>query len=349
MPALAFQRALSRAEQNIGPLGRLGLLEPALPIASARYLAGMPAGTRVLTQYEAGGSLGFWLDGRVRTFVDSRTMVLFDDLQFALARDAFRSREQLDRTAARYRADAVVIKRSDAICAELSPPWQPVVVSRCGRRSHAHRGAVPLAALAACGPDYLRADACADAGAALERDIARLRGVQPSALLDFLDATRLAACRHDLDGSARRLPSHARAKVSKPNATCSPAGSRSRATAATDLVALGHWGAAGDMRAWDVLQKALLAGKIESAELLPFARSSVAQLDDCTPAALRELLAELCIDAGDPACAQFHGLRAALAGSAHADELLHWLSEHAQTEALRQDARAGRTTLRGSR
>lgn len=349
VPAFAFQRALARAEQNIGPLGRLGLVEHVLPIASARYLARMPAGTRALTQYDAGGSLGFWLDGRVRTFVDSRTMVLFDDLQFALARDAFRTREQLDRTAARYRADAVVVKRSDAICAELSPPWQPVVVEPLWTTFSRAPGAVPLAAVAACGPDYLHADACADAGATLERDIARLRSVQPSALLDFLDATRLAACRHDLDGSAHRLPSQARAEGFEAERD-RLAGRLALAGhgPATDLVALGRWAAAGDMRAWDVLQQALLAGKIESAKLLPFARSAVAQLDDRTPATLRELLAELCIDAGDLACAQFHGLRAALAASPHADALLHWLSEHAETEALRQDARAWRTTLQAS-
>jgi hypothetical protein len=349
LPTVAFARALARAEQNIGPLGRLGLVEHVLPLSSARYLALQPANSRVLTEYDAGGSLGFWLDGRVRTFVDSRTMVLFDDLQFALARDAFHSRAVLDRTAQRYAANLVVVKRSDPICEQLSAPWQPVVVEPLWTTFSRAQDAVPLAAVAPCGADYLRADACAQDGTALQRDVSRLRALRPSAWLDYLDATRLAACSHDLGASARRLPAPARAEGFAPArdllaARLALAGHGN----ATDFVALAHWAADGDMQAWDVLRRALLAGKIGSPALLPFARAAVARLDDAAPAELRETLAELCIDAGDVDCAEFQGMRAAVAGSPHADPLLHWLEAHARDEGTRRDAAAWRRALRAA-
>jgi hypothetical protein len=111
-----------------------------------------------------------------------------------------------------------------------------------------------------------------------------------------------------------------------------------RGTGALD--ALREQAAQGDMRAWELLRRALAGGHPSAAELLPVAREAVELLDDQTPAELRALLAALCIDRGDLECAHFHGIRAALAGSRQGPALLRWLAAQHPDAEVRGDAAA---------
>ena len=83
--------AFHRTDQELGPMLRIGVREAAFPSAAAQYLRRLPAGSPVFTAYWAGGPLGFWLDGYVRTFVDGRTPLRFDDTDYAVARDMLAS------------------------------------------------------------------------------------------------------------------------------------------------------------------------------------------------------------------------------------------------------------------
>jgi hypothetical protein len=337
--SLLLYRVVMRAQESIGPLGTLGVVSSELPMASAKYLARLPEDSRVLSTYDAGGSLGFFLDGRVRTFVDSRTMVLFDDLQFALARDAFRSRGNLQRAARRYGATAVVVRRSDQICAELQAPWVPVVVEPVWTTFVRLPDVQGLRGVAPCGRDWLLPGACDEQGALVSEDLARLRKLQPSPLLDFLDATRAAACQRDLRAASRLLPSAARSEgFERARDRLAAQLAFAQRDGRAGLHALARWAERADLDAWDLLRAALRGGLVSSEQLLPLAQRAVALLDDRTPVFLRELLAELCIDRGELGCARFHGMRAVLGGSPDAHSLLRWLAQHGPDESARRDA-----------
>jgi hypothetical protein len=332
---------LARAQESIGPLGTLGLAESELPLASARYLSRLPAGSRALTNYDAGATVGFFLDGRVRTFVDSRTMVLFDDAQFALSRDVFRSPQVLERAAARYRASAIVLRRSDPICNELRAPWTPMVVEASWTTFVNLPNALGLSALSACGEQWLQPDACAGNAQRLGQEIKRVHMLRASPLDGFLEATRAVSCKNDVAEGARHLPDRAHSEgfmAARDRLAARIAFASHRPL--EGLAAIAQWAASGDVESWSMLRHALHLGDLPSMKLLPLARHAVAQLDDHTPPDLRELLAMLCIDTGDASCARFHGLRAAIAGSPHAPALLLWLATRHPDAAVRKDAAA---------
>lgn len=343
---LVFQRAFERAQHTIGPLGQTGLAEHAQPLAAARYLARAPAGTRALTAYDAGGILGLLLDGHARTFVDSRTMVLFDDVQFALARDVFRSRTVLERASRRYRADVIVLPRDGALCAQLGPPWRPVAVDPTWSTFSKLEDGAGLRAVAPCGRDWLLPSACEGGRAALQADLAQLRALRSAPLLGFVEAQSLERCARDAAAAAHVLPSRERAEgfvVARDVLAAELDLELTGGRRAVELV--GPYAAQGDLSAWDVLLRAAGKGKLEATELLPVARAAVAKFDDRAPPAVRELLAMLCSEVGDTQCAYFHGLRAALEGSPNAESVLAWLSTKHPDPKVRAEAKAFRAAL----
>jgi hypothetical protein len=345
-----FQRGFERTRLAVGPFGETGLAEHIQPMAAAGYLRRVPRGTRVLSAYDAGGILGLLLDGHARTYVDSRTMVLFDAVQFAVARDTFRSRAVLERVSRRYRADVIVMPRSSPLCAELSAPWQPVAVDPMWTTWSRRPDARVLSAIAPCGRSWLTPAACADDSRAVREELAYLRTLHRSPLQRLIEATALHRCAHDADAAQRALPDRAQSEgfavardVLAAELDLALGGGR-RAVAL-----LGAWAAEGDLSAWDVLQRASAAGGVKATELLPIARQVLVKFDDRAPPALRELLAMLCSEVGDAACVHFHGLRAALEGSPNADALLSWLSSQHPDSKVRADAAAFRAALASER
>ncbi len=343
---LVFQRAFERAQQTIGPLGLTGIAEHTQPLSAARYLARAPAGTRALTAYDAGGILGFLLDGHARTFVDSRTMVLFDDVQFALARDVFRSRAVLERASRRYHADVIVLPRDGAVCAELGPPWRPVAIDPAWSTFSKLDDGQGLHAIAPCGRDFLLPSACEGERAGVRADLVQLRALRPSPLLDFIEAQSLQRCAHDVTAATRVLPRRESAEgfvVARDLLAAELDLQQSGGRHAVELV--GAYAAQGDLAAWGVLLRAAGKGSLKAADVLPVARAAVAKFDDRAPPAIRELLAMLCTEVGDAHCAYFHGLRAALEGSPNADAVLAWLSTQHPDPKVRAEAKAFRATL----
>ena len=45
----------------------------------------------------ASGPLGFWLQGRVETYLDARTPLYFDDTDFGIARELWKHEDALER------------------------------------------------------------------------------------------------------------------------------------------------------------------------------------------------------------------------------------------------------------
>jgi hypothetical protein len=343
---LVFGRALTRAQRTIGPLGSTGLAEFAQPLAGAEYLRRASAGTRALTAYDAGGILGLLLDGHALTYVDSRTMVLFDDVQFAVARDVFRSRVVMERASVRYRAEVVVLPRASALCRELAPPWLPVAVDPRWTTFSRVPGATALHTIGPCGGDFVTPAACLEDRRGLQRELDQQRALRPSQLLRFIEASALQRCAGDSQAAARALPSREQAEgfdAARDLLAAEIDLAQTRGRNAVELV--GPWAAQGDLAAWTLLRRALAQGGVAPAALLPLARDVIARFDDRAPPALRELLAMLCTEVGDVHCAYFHGLRAALEGSENADAVLGWLSTNHPESKVRAEATAFRGVL----
>ena len=323
------------------------------PRAAAAWLRRAPPGTPVLTTFASGAPLGFWLDGRVRTFVDSRTPLYFDDAEYGLARAAWFQAGALERTAERFGTAAAVVERDVATCDLLraDPRWYPVVVD-AHTTTFVRRGAgldgAAVTRLAPCGLDYLTPDACADGGVALGGEIAALTGVADAPFVRYLQAERLARCRVPGVSPASLLallPSSEDAAVF---------GVQRDTLAARLLVADGRLAEAyelvtgmmlrGDPLAYHVVLAPLIARR-DQARLRALLEGVVRALGDDAPGDVRAMLAQQCAARGDFEGARFHGLRAAVMGSPSAAPALCWLRNHHPDRAVRADAEAWVATL----
>ncbi len=336
------------------PLASTVLAPGWYPRAAAAWLRRAPRGTPVLTTFASGAPLGFWLDGRVRTFVDSRTPLYFDDAEYGLARAAWFQADALERTAERFGTAAAVVERDVATCDLLRAHsrWYPVAVD-AHTTTFVRRGAgldgAAVTRLAPCGLDYLTPDACADGGEALRREIAALTGVADAAFVRYLQAERMWRCH------VPGIPPASLQAMLASTEDSAVFGVQRDTLAAQLLVADGHLPEAyelvtgmmlrGDPLAYHVVLAPLLARR-DHARLRVLLDGVVRALGDDAPGDVRGILAQLCTTRGDFECARLHGLRAAAMGSPSAVPALCWLRNHDPDRAVRADAEAWVATLR---
>lgn len=329
-----------RVDSQSGPLFTHGLRPGGQPLSAARYLATLPQGSRVFSEYTTGAPLGFWLDGHARTFVDARTLLYFDDTDWAVARDMLAHREAVARGFARYGFDAAVVARDSSICPVLEANWVAVVVEARHTtfvprgRGHAVTG------LSACGPFYLRADACDTPDAEWQATLQRQRKLDAtSPFLSLMAAGVQLQCKRGAPDT-RALPSEADAREFL---------ATFRLYRAWTLLLTGERNAALDVvRAAldddDALAARILlepaAGELPAADAKQLLERALRVMDDNAPPPMRVHLATMCVATGDAECVRFQALRAFLAGDQSARALLEWAAKNHPKPRIRTDLAA---------
>jgi len=327
-----------RTDKRFGPLGGWGLARGEFPEAAARYLESAPDGANILTSYAAGGPLGFWFAGRLRTFIDGRTLVYFDDTDFAVHRDMMRDPGALARGLKRFDVYAVVVERDSSTCRNMPSGWVPVVVEprfTTFVRKAVGRG---LTLIAPCSGGYLAPDACSDSRV-LDRELELLRAVEDRPFFDLLRAERIARCGNDL-GEALSLvpdPSEAAAYLRYRDTVKAYILLRqNKVREAIDEVY--DYVLSGDPSALALLFLAIQSGHLPDGVVEPLLREVTSSLDDEAPAWAREELALLCAGEGDMECARFNGIRAGVVGGELGEPVLRWLAELHPSKRARADA-----------
>lgn len=330
-----------------GPLGRTGLAIHAHPRAATAFLANAPDGARVLSSMSASGPLGYWLEGHVRTYLDARTPLYFDDTDFGVARELFAHADALERGIAHFEPWAVVVERDTTACRSMEDlddeGWVPVVIEarfttfipsdRAGES-----GALALEALAPCGAAYLAANACREDGTAFGRDLVRLTSLADGAFAAYLAAEHALGCRGEPEIAARLLPprdeafSFEQAHVNLAGRLALARGDFPRA-----LALLGPRARAGDVQALNALGAAMPA-RTGAPAFRGVLEDAMSAWGDTAPPELRSNLALLCTTLEDAECARFHGLRAAARGMHRVVPVLQWLTENHPDERTRRDA-----------
>ncbi|HKP63272.1 MAG TPA: hypothetical protein VJV78_41325 [Polyangiales bacterium] len=319
----------------------LGNDETAFPRLAARYLARMPRGTPVLSSFLAGPALGFWSGARLRTYVDGRTPLYFDDADYALEREVLTNADALDRALNRYGFRAAVVERDHGVCDLLTKRgWQPVVIEATYSTFVPGGGDAALEGIDPCGPVYIHTARAARNLPALDRSLARLAKLGPTPFLDLLRAERLL-----LDPS----PDAERA-LSLLERSAAPSYARPHLRARVSAL-LAHHDASG---AYQVIRDGLRAGDgslaafvvrpelatLSGDQLRELLELTVSTLGEGAAPPLRSLLAAICREQGDAECARFHVLRAAARAAPNVEPTLLWLTQHADSERKRADARA---------
>ena len=354
---VVFVKLAAMLDVEVGPLGAIGPPEGLFPSRAAAFLAHAPTGTRVLTTYEAGAPLGFWLDGHVRTSLDGRTLLYFDDPEYAAARASWEDAGALDRMLHIYGIDAAVVDRTNPVCALLAAKadWEPILVEAAQTtftRKEAYRGP-SIGHLAPCGSNRFTTDACDDASALV-------RELDAQAGNPFLDELRVEArirCGGealDADALVAMLPARARASgflADRDGALAWILAHAGRLDQAIDLVS--PYILEGDVRA--AARVAWVLDQHGDPRLGPMLERLAAIHGDEAPPWLFALLANACARDGRLDCAATYGIFAGAKGEVeaapalcavstkHADpvtrnEALLWL------EALRR-AKQGATSL----
>lgn len=346
--AVSFQAVRSASESVRGPVGRAGLTEGAHPIAAWAYLQKLPAGTNVLADYLGGAALAYFADGQLRTYVDGRTPLHFDDTEAAVYRDMGIHADALRRGIARYDVRAVVFDRNWPGCAHLAQLFSPAVIEARYTTFVPAGRAEPLGAIQPCGRRYLRARVCDDVGA-LDSAIARLTALGSSAFVRQLRAERILRCGGDVAEAAAVLPDEGDAFAFR------PAHRRARIRL---LLAEGDLATAADL-----LEEAVAEGDNSALEILlspsspelsPERTHAILEIagryndDDASPV-IRIAIARSCQVLGEVECVRFHALRAGLQGEPNARPLLRWASEQHPDERIRRDLRGWLRVIYGSR
>jgi hypothetical protein len=324
-----------------GPLGRIGPAEGVHPLAAATFLRGLPAGGAVLSVYNAGGALGWGLAGHARTYVDGRTPLYFDDADFGVSREVFAHPDALGRALRRFGATAVVVNRNAPVCGKLPEGWVPAVVEAHFTTFVPAAAAPALVAVAPCGVSFLREEACAGGGAALDEDLRRLAGFGETPFLGYLRAERIFRCGGAQSAVEGLLPPRAAARMYLPQRDALEAAwllRRGEVARAVDVVerSVGE----GNPGAIAVVASALAGDAVPAARSRAVLEAAVTALDDAAPPDLRALLALACAAEGDARAVRFHALRAAARGSRQAVPALLWLKDHDETARGRAEAQA---------
>ena len=186
----------------------LGVVEDAMPKLASRYLQRLPAGSNVLTAFNAGPMIGWQAQGRIRTFVDGRTPMFFHDTDYAVERDILSDPDALDLAIARWSLKAAVMDRDHGACDLLAKRWIPVVVE--GRYSTFVPPGTdePLRGIDPCGPAPFGLETCPDGGRELERSIERMSRLGDAPIVPLMRAAKellcggsLARAEHELDAA----------------------------------------------------------------------------------------------------------------------------------------------------
>lgn len=356
---LVLAASAKRTHEEEGPLGAIGPRAGSMPHASARFLARTAArGTPVLTSFLSGAPLGYWLQGSVRTLIDSRTPMHFGDADYGRARDLWRVPRALDLAVARYGFPVAVADRTGPECALLAahPAWRPVVVEASFttfvRAETPFDPVPPLVRIAPCGQAHLAPEACStDRGASLGAEIARLRSLgarQADGFYGYLDALRVIRCGVEgvpVASLLARVPSRRDAwvfRAQRDRVVATVLASEGDVDGALDLVG-------DDIRKGDLESLAAVIGPATRQRpdaLRGLLRDLTRALDDNTPGDVRAELAARCAEAGDAECARFEGLRAAIHGSPRAGAALCWLAARHPLPHVRRDAGLWLQTLR---
>jgi len=333
-------------ESRQGPVGEIGVPALSQPMGAVPTLRSLPAGSAVFASMDASAALGFALDGRVRTLVDSRTPMHFDDLQFAMSRDLQRA---VDPSAGlqRYGVRAAVVERDSALCAWLDGDarWRPVQLAGAWSvfvREGEASGGPRIMALSPCGPRWVRAQCSPEASAELTAQLTRLP--RDEALM--VRASVALACGAPLDPAISPLLSAAAATRPLPS-WLRPLRARVAIRqgrldeALEDVTALC---AEGRLDALAELAPALQRAGRTAALRAPLAAAAEV-MDDATPAGVRADLASVLATLGDVEGARFHATRAAALGSERAAPVLRWVARRHPDARARADADAWARSL----
>lgn len=329
-----------------GGVGVLGLQPAAFPSAAARVLEKAPPRTRVLSTYAAGAPLAFELDGRVATFVDSRTPLVFHDATYGEARAIWFGEDALARATKRYGFDAAVVERGLPICHQLdaSPDWSVAMVepsfTTFVRRAGPLGDARPLTSFAACGgsPSRLRSSAC-KSPPALESDLATVGSFASEGFVRYLRAVTITVCSEgsfDADAVVSLLSPRGAALgfLAERDGLLAWVYAKARREEEVRALVSPHLdGAWGKTRAGAVLPALRALAPTASARDL-FALANASQ-DDAGPGWLEAKLALACMADGDRPCVELHGLRAAALGAVEVTPALCWLAARGDDGARR--------------
>jgi hypothetical protein len=331
-------------DERFGPLGHVGPAEEVHPLAAAAYLAAAPAGANVLSTYNAGGALGYLLDGHARTYVDARTPLYFDDVAFGVSRDVFTRPAALAIAAERFDAAAIVVSRDARVCASVPPGYVPVVVE--AHLSTFARGGDALKAVTPCGADYIAASACGDV-AGFDREIERLTSLRDSAFVRYLRAERILRCGGSIDDVPSLLPARRLARGFVEQRDAAEASYLLRAGNIQGAVRVAEASVAdGYIAAASVVAPVLESGVVAPARARRVLEPIMRRMDDDAPPPLRAVLAGVCAAERDVRCARLQATRAAAAGVRSVAPVLAWLRDNAPDDEQREDARAWLDALR---
>lgn len=341
LAALALFASVRSLHRERGPLFEAVGDSAYHPTSARERLRRFPKGTNVFTDYRGGAELAFWLDGRVRTFVDGRTPLYFDDTDMAIARDATLDTARFMRAAERYGWRAAVVERTGSACAALEHAWVPVAADALYTTFVPPTdGELPIPGFVPCGPELVAPNVCeADPGWVL-----RTAAPDGSPVAGYLAAAEQTRC-GDIALAEGTLPS--------PRALWSLRGpvhavevllhirrheieraqELAEALARSEPMSLMYLAASPALDALPLAaQRSVLEG-------------IAAQMDDETLPWVRSQLAIVCAAQGDASCAKFHAFRAALAGDPAVTRVLEWLAQTAGDPRTRADAHAWRKTL----
>jgi hypothetical protein len=329
--------------KGAGGLLRVGVDFDRAPVASARFLRSRPKDTRVLASFASAAPLAYLAQGHAKVLMDSRTPLHFDDTQYALLRDSYRSAQQLEKAAHWFAVEAVVVRHDQPECDVVSQSklFAPAIVEwgfttfvRRDPRSDVR----PLTTLQPCGTSgRINVDFCGrEFDEEFQRDLRRTGWSGPS-FLGLLRAERALRCGAD-PAAMQSLPDWLNASE--------PANRRDEqnlwlaiglSRIGKDEVALemlGELAAKGHVPAANAMSSSLARVSPEDARahLEPIARL----YEDALPISLRLILARACMATQDVACVRFHGLRAFLASRDEALPIVEWIAER-DPSAARDD------------
>jgi len=335
-------------ESRQGPVGEIGVPSLSQPMGAVPTLRSLPAGSAVFASMDSSAALGFALDGRARTLVDSRTPMHFDDLQFAMSRDLQRA---VDPSAGfeRYGVRAAVVERDSALCAWLDGDarWRPVQLAGPWSvfvREGEAGGGPRIAALSPCGPRWVRGQCSPEVAGELAAQLTRL----PRDEAAMVRTSVALACGAPIDPVISSVLSAAAATRPLPP-WLRPLRARVAIRqgrldeALEDVTALCSEGRL------DTLAElaAALQGRGRPANLRAPLAAAAAVMDDATPAGVRADLAAVLATLGDAEGARFHATRAAALGSERAAPVLRWVARRHPDARARADADAWARSLTG--
>jgi hypothetical protein len=338
--------ALSRTSDKRGPLGQVGLQVDRHPLGAVRFfkarLRDEGARERVLTSFGAGPLLAFELDGRVATFVDSRTPVFFDYVDYAVARDVFSNSAALETALSRYDADSIVVDRGSPICTRVPPGWVPAVIEPGFTTFVKEDSAPAIRSIAPCGAEYMSPAVCGISPSAFREELRRLEAYVDREFGAFVRLSRRILCKEAMadaasktgyrDGSRRLFSAEWRRVTGMARLL------DHRYDDALRLLA--PLAERGDTPSLMFLLGMVSEPTADRARLREALEAIASELDDAAPPDLRVGLAALCLASGDGDCVRFNGLRAAAQGDRRALPMLEWLSAHHPSRRVRDDARA---------